>query len=199
MESGDDELEHPADVCTGRCLKGNSPMQCAHFQHTFAYCGYDRTYKNACPQLAFSANCGSRMIAIYASDRTPYEDGVSGQQAPEKRRGAEWRQDRGAVSRHCHARICARAASETATWEIRCPISHPDPVGARMVPHVAKRAILQYPNALPRVCGPRASSPVLIARTRQPRRARIQMPLLHYVSLSVRPAALLPESSPLCA
>jgi len=42
---------------------------------------YDQTYKSACPQLGFSANCASRTIAVYASDRVPHKKGVSGQQA----------------------------------------------------------------------------------------------------------------------
>jgi hypothetical protein len=45
--------------------------------------GYDQTYRSACPQLAFSANRASQTISIYTSDRTPYNDGSSGQQAPE--------------------------------------------------------------------------------------------------------------------
>ena len=50
-------------------------------QATLLLEGYDQTYKNASPQLRFSANGASRTIAVYASDSVPHKDGVSGQQA----------------------------------------------------------------------------------------------------------------------
>jgi hypothetical protein len=49
-------------------------------QATLVLKGYDLTYKSASPQLGFSANCASRTIAVYASDRVPHKEGASGQQ-----------------------------------------------------------------------------------------------------------------------
>ena len=53
----------------------------APIQATLMLQGYDRTYKSASPQLGFSANYAARTISVYASDRVPHKEGVSGQQA----------------------------------------------------------------------------------------------------------------------
>ena len=39
-----------------------------------------RPYMSACPKLGFAADFASGQIALYASDRVPHKDGVSGQQ-----------------------------------------------------------------------------------------------------------------------
>ena len=66
------------------CAPGTENPQTAErapIQATLLLEGYDLTYKNASPQLRFSANGASRTIAVYASDSVPHKDGVSGQQA----------------------------------------------------------------------------------------------------------------------
>jgi hypothetical protein len=74
-EYGHDLLIEDA-VATGSSQHGDeTPIQA-----TLLLKGYDHSYKRASPQMRFSANCTARTIDIYACDRVPHREGVSGQQ-----------------------------------------------------------------------------------------------------------------------